>query len=222
MRIACFNVEKNGASSTMDKQTQVDGFIERCCEEKGWDCDVIFLCEIHNKQASNYVEAIQSRYHAYRVEYFPGAGSNYYVVIVKAFAKLVVCSQGDMKGVHRELINVQASGVNGFTGDIMLAHFKSGGSGLTKSQLTSSSSTSLCRWVVAGDMNWDFGRLAELNPPGLGYDCWNGKPTHKSGSRLDWVLADPNTTVKPVDITGMEDTFNMGGPDHRPILFDVT
>jgi hypothetical protein len=222
MRIACFNVEKNGQSSEPEKQSQVDGFIDKCCNEKEWDADVVFLCEVHKARAADYVEAVKARYFSYRVEAFAGAGSNWYIVIVKAFSKLMICSQGDLKGMHRELINVRAEGVNGFTGDVFLAHFKSGGNGLTTSQLKSCTGSGLPRWVVAGDMNYDFGRLGELNPPGVGHACWGALPTHAKGSILDWVLADANVNVAPVNLTGLHGTFNMGGPDHRPILFDVT
>lgn len=221
MRIACFNIEKNGASSDMDKQTQVDGFIEASCSERGWNCDIVFLSEIHSAQYQNYVNGIHSRYHNYRAEAFFGGGSNWYVVAVKAFERLQICSQGELLGLHRDLVNVRADNVNGFTGDVFLAHFKSGGGGLTTSQLKSCSSSGLANWVIAGDMNFDLGRLGELNPPGLAYDCWNGMPTHAKGGRLDWVLAHANATVRPVDITGLHSTFNMGGPDHRPIVFDI-
>lgn len=222
MRIACFNIEKNGASSDIEKQTQVDGFIELSCRSDGWNCDIVFLSEVHSAQYQNYLSAIGARYHDYRAEAFFGGGSNWYVVIVKDTTRMQICSQGELLGLHRDLVNIQVNNFNGYTGDVFLAHFKSGGNGLTASQLKSCSSSSLPSWVIAGDMNYDISRLGELNPPGIGHDCWGGLPTHAKGGRLDWVLADANATVTPVDISSMQNAFNMGGPDHRPIVFDIS
>jgi hypothetical protein len=81
------------------------------------------------------------------------------VVIVKAFERLQICSQVELLGLHRDLVNVRADNVNGFTGDVFLAHFTSGGGGLTTSQLKSCSSSSVANGVITGDMNFDRGRL---------------------------------------------------------------
>lgn len=140
---------------------------------------------------------------------------------MKAFERLEICSQDKLFALNRPLVNIRANQVNGFTGDLFLAHFKSGGTGVTRSQIMSCASSSLLHWVIAGDMNWDIGRLGELNPPALGYACWGANPTHRSGSILDWVLAEPNVQVNPVDLTGLNHIFDMNGPDHRPILSDV-
>jgi hypothetical protein len=47
MRIASFNIEKNGKSSDDGKQKIVSDFIDRCCNPNHWNVDVLFLCEVH-------------------------------------------------------------------------------------------------------------------------------------------------------------------------------
>lgn len=74
MRIGCFNVEKNGQSSENDKQIQVDRFIDACCQERGWGADIVFLSEIHNARADDYLLTVNARYHNYRAQAFPGGG----------------------------------------------------------------------------------------------------------------------------------------------------
>ncbi|MBK5530303.1 endonuclease/exonuclease/phosphatase family protein [Pseudomonas sp. TH08] len=221
MRIGSFNVEKNGKSSTLDKQTQVDFFIHNCCTSDAWDADIVFLCEIHSAQVDNYRSNLAAIYKTYSVYAFDGGYSNAYIVLVKSFETLQVCSQGSLFGLNRDLIAVEANGVKGYTGYVFLAHFKSGQTGLTRSQLKSCTALG-GRWVATGDLNLDYANVGQLDTAGLAYDCWGGQQTQSKGGILDWVLASADVTVKVVDITGLAHVFDMSGPDHRPILFDVT
>ncbi len=221
MRIGSFNIEKNGKSSTLDKQTQVEFFLSKCCSGDDWNADIVFLCEIHSAQTDNYSSYLASVYPLYRVCAFTGGYSNGYIVMVKAFEKLQVCSQGSLHGLNRDLIAIEVSGVNGYTGYVFLAHFKSGQTGLTKSQLKSCTALG-GRWVATGDLNLDYTKVGQLDTAGLAYDCWGGQQTQAKGGILDWVLASADVTVNVVDITGLAHIFDMSGPDHRPILFDVT
>jgi hypothetical protein len=220
MRIASFNIEKNGKSSTLDKQTQVDFFISKCCSSDDWDADIVFLCEIHSAQTVNYATNLASIYPNYRVCAFAGGYSNGYIVMVKSFEALQVCSQGSLHGLNRDLIAVEANGVNGYTGYVFLAHFKSGQTGLTKSQLKSCTALG-GNWVATGDLNMEYQNVGQLDTAGLAYECWGGRQTQSKGGILDWVLASVDVQVVPVDLTYLETVFDMSGPDHRPILFDV-
>lgn len=220
MKIGSFNVEKNGLSSTDIKQSQVDTFIDNCCSNKYWDADLVFICEVHSGQLENYRSNLSDRYPSYNVSAFAGGYSNGYIVMTKAFQRIEVVAQGNLKGLNRELIAVYATGVDGYTGYVFLAHFKSGQTNLTQSQLMNCTALD-GNWVVTGDLNYEYANLKKLNPPGIGYECWNGQATQAKGGILDWVLASPNVQMKPVDITGMGNEFDMSGPDHRPILFEV-
>ncbi len=218
MRIASFNVEKDGQSSTLDKQAQVNFFIEHCCKEL---CvDLIFLCEIHSARLKDFVEFLATVYGEYRVASFTGGYSNGYVIMAKKTADIDIASQGDLFGLSRPLLLAKAQGVNKYTGYVLLAHFKSGGTGLTKKEIEFCA-TFAAKWVLTGDLNYDFKNLTNLNPPGVGYECWKGKSTHAKGGILDWVLASLDVKVEPVDLTPLETTFDMTGPDHRPIVFDI-
>ncbi|WP_271407779.1 endonuclease/exonuclease/phosphatase family protein [Pseudomonas sp. Q1-7] len=220
MRIGSFNIEKNGLSSTEIKQSQVDTFIDNCCSNSHWDADLVFICEVHSGQLANYRSHLGDRYPSYNVWAFEGGYSNGYIVMAKAFQCIEVVAQGNLRGLNRELIAAHATSVGGYTGYIFLAHFKSGQTNLTKSQLLNCTALD-GNWVVTGDLNFDYNNLSSLNPPGIGYECWNGQSTQAKGGILDWVLGSPNVQVTPVDITAMANDFDMSGPDHRPILFDI-
>ncbi|MBX9408455.1 hypothetical protein K5E40_22500 [Pseudomonas baetica] len=221
MRIGSFNVEKNGKSSTLDKQTQVDVFVYNCCSSNCWNADIVFLCEIHSAQIDNYRQNLAAIYPSYNVYSFTGGYSNGYIVMVKGFEELRVISQGSLFALNRDLIAVEVHGVGGYTGYVFLAHFKSGQSGVTKSQLKSCTALG-GKWVATGDLNLDYKNVGKLDSAGLAYECWGGLQTQNKGGILDWVLASADVTVTPVDLTGLAQVFDMSGPDHRPILFDVT
>lgn len=220
MRIGSFNIEKNGKSSTLDKQSQVEFFISKCCSSDDWNADIVFLCEIHSAQTDNYSSYLASVYPHYTVHPFTGGYSNGYIVMVKSFEKLQVCSQGSLHGLNRDLIAVEAAGVNGYTGYVFLAHFKSGQTGLTKSQLKSCTALG-GNWVATGDLNMEYKNVGQLDTAGLAYECWGGRQTQNKGGILDWVLASVDVQVAPLDLSLLDTVFDMSGPDHRPIVFDV-
>ncbi|MHA6493076.1 endonuclease/exonuclease/phosphatase family protein [Pseudomonas borbori] len=217
MRIASFNIEKSGYSSTLIKKSQIDSFVAFCVQI---DADLIFLCEVHSGQEGNYVNNLGDIYQGYNVECHKGGHSNSYILMSKKSSSINVSSQGHLFGLNRDLIAVEAQSVNGYSGYVFLAHFKSGQNGQTKSQLNACTQMG-GRWVATGDLNLDISKVGELDTAGIAYDCWKGKQTHKSGGILDWVLASVDVKVAPVDITSLENDFDMSGPDHRPIVFDV-
>ncbi|WP_035054262.1 endonuclease/exonuclease/phosphatase family protein [Andreprevotia chitinilytica] len=219
MRIGSFNIEKSGESSLTSKKLQVETFVNLCCTNTDWDADLVFLCEIHSGLLDTYEEQFAQMYPTYAVSAFRGGYSNGYIVLSK-IEGIAISDQGHLRGLNRDLLVADVQGVNGFSGSVLLAHFKSGRGGLTKSQLENCAVLGSA-WVATGDLNWDIGDMGQLSVPALSHDCWNGMPTQRSGGILDWVLSAPDVDVRPVDLTGMADVFDMSAPDHRPILFDV-
>lgn len=57
--------------------------------------------------------------------------------MAKESQNIVVDSQGHLFALNRDLIAVEATGCSGYTGYVILAHFKSGQNNITKSQLQS-------------------------------------------------------------------------------------
>ena len=224
MRIGSFNIEKSGESSTVDKKMQVESFVDSCCNGKEWKADLVFLCEIHSALLDTFVRNFGARYHSYEITSHNGGGSNNYIILKNGFKEIKVVSQGSLFGLNRDLVAVEVQSVDGFTGSILLAHFKSGQNGLTKTQIQACAKLG-SSWAATGDLNWEYENVGQLDVPAIAHECWNGMPTHESrnGSQaiLDWVLASDDVAVTPVDITGRADDFDMQGPDHRPILFDV-
>lgn len=219
MRIASFNIEKNGQSSTLEKQTQVNGFIDLCSKEL--NVHLVFICEVHSSRLDDFTGHLSTVYSQYHVFPFKGGYSNGYIVMADKTVSIAVDSQGKLLGLTRPLIAATAESVAKYTGYILLAHFKSGQTDLTKKQINECAEALGGRWVITGDLNYDVRSVESLNPPGLAYDCWKGEMTHAKGGILDWVLASPDVAVEPVDLTGLKTFFDMTGPDHRPIIFDV-
>jgi hypothetical protein len=224
MRIGSFNIEKSGESSVFDKKAQVESFVSSCCSADEWNADLVFLCEVHAALMSKFVEFFKDTYTQYNVISHHGGGSNNYIILSFAFKEIEVASQGNLYGLTRDLVAVEAKNVNHFTGTILLAHFKSGQNNLTKTQIQACVKLGSA-WVATGDLNWTFGNVVKLDVPATAHSCWGDMPTHKSSNGntaiLDWVLASDDVTVTPVDITQKAADFDMEGPDHRPILFDV-
>lgn len=220
MRVASFNIEKNGKSSTDIKQGQVSTFLDNCCSNKYWDVDLVFICEMHYAQLENYTLALSAMYPGYKVASFNGGHSNGYIVLAKDDPSISIDSQGHLFALNRDLIAVEVNGFNGYSGYVILAHFKSGQNKITKTQIQSCTGMG-GNWVVTGDINYDYNNAHQLGVNGKAYECWNGLPTQAHGNILDWVLASPSVEVKAVDITELKDVFDMSGPDHRPIVFDI-
>jgi hypothetical protein len=224
VRIGSFNIEKSGESSGLDKKTQVESFVSSCCNSEEWNADLVFLCEVHASRLENFAEFFGSVYSNYRVTKYAGGGSNNYIILCKGFEEIAVVPQGHLFNLTRGLVAVEARSVKGFTGTVLLAHFKSGQNNLTRKQIDACVKLGSA-WVATGDLNWQYENVGKLDIPALAYECWGGLPTHKSSNGntaiLDWVLASDDVRVTPVDITQKAADFDMEGPDHRPILFDV-
>jgi hypothetical protein len=219
--IACFNIEKNGQSSFLAKQEKVSEFIDACTKLK---VDVLFLCEVHSARVEDYRNFIASVYGGYYLVFsLPGGHSNAYIVMVKAAVSGDIL-QNPLKGLTRGAVVIRL----GNDLAVCLAHFKSGQTGLTRDQIEQASAfldgAFQCRWVIAGDMNWDFANRNQLTLPGgtHAHTCWTDQ-TQIHGGILDWCLAGGLATVEKHDLTKYfrPEMFAMDGPDHKPILFSV-
>ncbi|TRV45045.1 MAG: LamG domain-containing protein [Microcystis panniformis Mp_MB_F_20051200_S9] len=222
IKIASWNIEKNGQSSTLEKQSKVSDFIATCIE---LEITVIFLCEVHSTRVDDYVAFLISTYgETYRVESLPGGYNNAYVFLIRQNASIEV-NYGQLFALNRAGLILQS-------GELfcVLAHFKSGQTGLTKNQIENAAEFlqdiggKSGKWAITGDMNWDYQNCNKLNLPecALEYTCWSDQ-TQAKGGILDWCLAGTSTQVIPWDV---ENLFNksindMTGPDHRPVVFVI-
>ncbi|MFY0604434.1 MAG: endonuclease/exonuclease/phosphatase family protein [Flavobacteriaceae bacterium] len=222
--VASWNIEKNGKSSDPAKQQKVSEFINLCCVEL--NVSILFLCEVHSAQIDNYVAFLSSVYgETYDVASLPGGHSNAYVILIQRDLKIKI-SHDSLKGLNREGVFLQSGDIS-----IILAHFKSGQTGLTKDQLFQAASAlqgglSSGKWAITGDMNWDYANSATLGLtfPTAAYTCWTDQ-TQAKGGILDWCLASSTTAVLPLifDLEVMpHELFDMTGPDHKPVIFKIT
>jgi hypothetical protein len=219
--VASWNIEKNGQSSDDIKQEKVSEFVDFCCHNY---IDIIFLCEVHSARLSDYDGFIGSVYasRGYRVLPFTGGHSNAYILIVRNDINAEL-SFDTLKGLNRQIVLVKVSGVY-----VCLAHFKSGQTGLTRDQLQQAAQAldeiAPGRWMITGDMNWEYGNLAALATPGGSYavTCWTDM-TQAKGGILDWCLSGGAVAVTPVDGSIFSASMaDMSGPDHRPVIFGAT
>jgi hypothetical protein len=113
---------------------------------------------------------------------------------------------------------------------LVLAHFKLGQNGLAKDQLESAARAldemSPGRWAILGDMNWDYNKAGQLALPANshGRTMWPDR-TQVQGGILDWCLAGRRTTVDSADSPQnifTPEIIDMTGPDHRPIVFQIS
>ena len=221
MKIASWNIEKNGQASVLEKQSKVEEFIWQCC--KKMEISILFLCEVHSARLSDYVDHLAAILEDYHVVPLDGGKSNCYVILIRTELGIQV-SHDSLKGLNREAVFLQTVD-NSFS--IILAHFKSGQTGLTKNQLIESAqfaeSVTPGKWIVTGDMNWDYGRFDVLELDGTKrYTCWLNE-TQKKGGILDWCLAGKFTDVTPIDLTKLflPSMFDMEGHDHKPVIFTL-
>lgn len=221
MKIAVWNIEKSGQSSTIDKQSKVNAFVDGCCRA-GYD--IIFLCEVHSARIDDYLGFVRSVYPAYDVHAFAGGHSNAYVLLIRQSLPAEVLHDS-LLGLNREAVVIQIHSPAMMLG---LGHFKSGQTGLTKSQLSSLAgfleSTTDGRWAITGDMNWDFAYAGALTTPtgSMPHACWTDI-TQAKGGVLDWCLAGWALNVRPAYDTFVfrEEFHDMSGPDHRPVTFEM-
>lgn len=230
MLIASWNIEKNGQSSVLEKQSKVSDFIDRCCNPTdGLGVDLLFLCEVHSARYDDYKQFLQQTYQQYSTTEFAGGNSNYYVVMRRVSDTLAYIGYAKLPELNRYLVvYAQAGCYVGF------AHFKSGQLPLTARQIKASAklleSKTTSNWLITGDMNWDYSKRSELAladkndstliaPPGTkAYSVWPDA-TQKSGGILDWVLCGKNCTVAGMDISRWPaEFFDMQGPDHKPLI----
>ena len=221
-RVACWNVEKNGQTSALDKQAKVSQFIDTCI---GWGVDVVFLCEIHSARVDDYDGFAKGVYgmRGYDCATVPGAYSNNYVVMWRRDRKVFDLGHAPLLGLNRSLLAFELDNKLA----VGLAHFKSGQSGLTKSQLEHAAgaleSFKPGYWAVLGDMNWDFGNAGALAVPAGSHSasCWADQ-TQANGGILDWTLAGWAVNVKPFPLSDLLPgaMCDMTGPDHRPVIFE--
>lgn len=221
---ASYNIEKNGKSSELLKQTRVSEFIAFCVEQ---EITIIYLCEVHSAQIENYTIHLREVYGAaYRVEFLPGGHSNAYVFLVRHDLDAELSYDG-LKGLNRNMFLCHIDG--GIA--VGFAHFKSGQTGLTKSQIENGAAfledftNTTGRWAILGDMNWDYNNAAALTMPAgsTAATCWTDM-TQKHGNILDWCAA--GQAVQITAVSGPDffahDFQNMDGPDHRPVAFALT
>jgi endonuclease/exonuclease/phosphatase family metal-dependent hydrolase len=217
--IACWNIEKNGISSDIDKQANVSDFIQLCVNN---NIDVIFLCEVHSARVNDYLGFLQQVYTGkYTVNHLPGGHSNAYVVMIRTGAHLAL-SQDNLKGLNRGALILHDE--RKFM--VCLAHFKSGQTGLTKDQLQQAASflddAQPASWAILGDMNWDYGNRGALTLPGNSHchTCWPGQ-THAKGGTLDWCITGGLVSAQTEPLVNRLQTAmtDMTGPDHKPIIF---
>ncbi len=218
--VAVWNIEKNGQSSEDIKQEKVSEFVDFCCKN---GIDLIFLCEVHSARLNDYGEFIGSVYSTfgYKVYRFQGGHSNGYILIVRDSAHAEL-SYDELKGLNRKIVLAKINGVY-----VCLAHFKSGQTGLTKDQLQQAAQAldglANSRWLITGDMNWDYSKRDELKLPGGAHaaTCWKDM-TQAKGGILDWCLAGGPVAVEPMEDSLFSPTMaDMQGPDHRPVVFAV-
>lgn len=221
MLIASWNIEKNGQSSVIEKQTKVSDFIDRCCNSSnGLGVDLLFLCEVHSSRLDDYAKYLKAVYPAYGVCTFHGGNSNNYLVLMKTSPSLGFIEAMPLKGLNRLLVVFAESGCY-----VGLGHFKSGQQELTQSQLRDACAylegKSTSNWALSGDLNWDYSKRADLALPAgaNSYTLWTDA-TQKSGGILDWVLYGKNTRIAGMSFSGWPDEYlDMSGPDHKPLIF---
>lgn len=223
LTIATWNIEKNGQSSALDKQTKVSHFIDMECNQLR---DVIFLCEVHSARVDDYANFLRAVYGThYGVYVLEGGYSNNYVCLIRSGANISDTSYYQLQGLNRAGLMFRWNSIW-----VVLAHFKSGQNGLTRNQLQNAAdfleSLSPGYWAIMGDMNWDYARLGELAVPiGTHADTMWADQTQVRGGILDWCLAGRRTGLASTNgytyFVHYPELINMLGPDHRPVIFKL-
>ncbi|AWB65358.1 endonuclease/exonuclease/phosphatase family protein [Saccharobesus litoralis] len=230
MTVASWNIEKNGQSSSIDKQSKVSHFVDICCTSL--NIDIVFLCEVHSARIDDYVDFLKSVYgDSYQVDYIAGGHSNAFVFLWRKALNVEVLHY-TLKGLNRDMAIFCSDGCY-----CLLSHFKSGQTKLTESQLEEAASwlntVSNGKWTISGDLNWHYGNAGALTLPAHSQTLsfWTDA-TQKSGNILDWVIAGYDTVVNFIDLERVVDeqnstcfhpsVFDMTGPDHRPLIFELS
>lgn len=224
MLVAFWNIEKSGQTSLIEKQTKVNDFMDRyCANERSLSVDLLFLCEVHSARFGDYEAFVKNVYTNYEVTSFSGGYSNYYLVLMKKNASIGFIGSVKLDSLNRYFVVYAEQGCY-----LGLAHFKSGQTDLTKSQIKKCAAEleakSTSNWALSGDLNWDYSKKAELELPAgsKAYTLWTDQ-SQKKGGILDWVINGKNASVAGMDLSHWDPSFfDMTGPDHRPVIFQTS
>lgn len=225
MIIASWNLEKNGQSSSLEKQSKVSDFIHQLCASDGLGADVLFLCEVHSARSLDYISFLQQVYPDYTIHTVHGGYSNDYVIMFRTNQTIQWIQDIPLRYLNRSLSIFSLQGTY-----VGFAHFKSGQTNLTKSQIEWAAlileHNSTSNWLITGDMNWDYSRYNQLAMPAgaHAYSYWQDC-TQRKGGILDWCIAGKNTQVSGFDLANPMKWnpaySDMSGPDHKPVVYQA-
>lgn len=223
LTVGYWNIEKTGQSSELDKKAKVEHFIHECC---GWKVDLIFLCEVHSARLNGMSSHLTRTYPEYFVDTLPGGYSNAYILMSRhdKSSHINVSKSQDLMYLNRAAFIVQIDKLR-----IVLAHFKSGRTGVTESQISSCAiflegmAPSNQLWAIMGDMNWNYLGARPHPLPNLvqSSSYWQDM-TQRSGGILDWCMFGSSVRVEFCDLKKEfhlnPEMFDMRGPDHKPLI----
>ncbi|GAB5350213.1 endonuclease/exonuclease/phosphatase family protein [Alteriqipengyuania sp. 357] len=225
--VAWFNVEKVGRSSPQDKETIASHFLDYCFRS---EFDIVTLLEIHSMRKTDIASYINSVYGShYSAGFINGGYSNAYVCAIRN-ATTTYDGSVPLVGLNRQVAEFSTSVSGGFRLKTYLAHFKSGQTGLTSTQIRravrAAETNSGGTWMIGGDMNWDFHRRDELDlPRGVKAFSYWPDSTQRSGNILDWTVYSNNLNIKGAGISEFKrrhpEFGAMAGPDHKPVALQI-
>tara|TARA_B100000678_G_scaffold162497_1_gene135797 strand:+ start:425 stop:1123 length:699 start_codon:yes stop_codon:yes gene_type:complete len=224
--VSWFNVEKVGESSTLIKKTMVTHFVDYCVGEK---YDIIVLIEIHSALVKPIGSFLAEAYPDYTVTKTFGGKSNWYLSLARNDTSRYVDAV-TLKGLKRKVIHFSTSVKGGPVLNSYFAHFKSGQTTLTASQLRNAAAKAQNdtggTWLIGGDLNWDYSRSSELVLPenAATFSSW-GTETQRKGGLLDWAIFSNNLHVKAAGSGEFKRRFSdfdeMLGSDHKPVALQI-
>lgn len=213
-----WNVLKCGVSSGIDKIALLNDGIERAIEAQ---VDIIFCAEVP-KTGKNWEDFCKEVYgQGYTAEFYPYGPNGYFWMIRNKSG--IVRRPGLTIGVGpRDLIIFEQV-------DTLYAflHAKSGQTGWTEKELSESIkhlNGKSDKWVLGGDLNYHFDDL-EIPKNCKKVEVWDGQPTQRSGSRLDYFIASDtlkaseNKTLR--EEFGRQEYLSMEPIDHLPIAANI-
>ena len=222
--VASWNIEKDGQSSTIEKQTKISSFVDDCINDA---VDLIFLCEVHCARQQDFRDFLEEAYgdKGYEIRITPGGNSNAYVTLARV-KTVEYYSKVQLWNLNRYLVLYT---VGSFL--VGLAHFKSGQTKQTKIQVQDAVSLlekkQTGSWMLTGDMNWEYSNRDELDLDDMknldSYAMWDC--TQKKGGILDWAIGGRYTSVSgytPFKRHANEEYLNMEGPDHKPAIYSIS
>lgn len=219
MEVAFYNIEKCGESSDPEKKMKVDEFLAKFL----WDfeCDIVFLAEVHAARVDDFVNHIQAMKPKYHVESAYGFGSCNYVW---ARSKFVSVTSVDDVG-PRPLIIFAKTGEPA----VGVIHAKSGQNALTVKQLEYYAllleTNSAGMWALTGDLNYDEAKFERLTLPVGAHGGTVWEITQHKGGCLDWAILGAATRIKlntfrTAKANMQGELLELEQPDHAPVFFD--